>query len=92
MPEARSRRIGITACDGISSLELARHVEAFRVNFTFDGRSPVDSLGTHECSVVSMRGGPVNTATAWCWYALSAHLEQDAATLIVPGAVLRRTM
>jgi transcriptional regulator GlxA family with amidase domain len=62
VPEAISRRIVVTAYDGISLLDIAGPLEAFRVASTFGGPSPSGRLGTYECSVVSVRGGLVKTA------------------------------
>jgi hypothetical protein len=42
VPKAISRRIVITAYDGISLLDLAGPLEAFRVASTFGGPSPSD--------------------------------------------------
>jgi transcriptional regulator GlxA family with amidase domain len=60
MPQSISRRIVITVYDGISLLDLAGPLEAFRVASTFGG--PRGRLATYECSVVSVRGGPVKAA------------------------------
>jgi transcriptional regulator GlxA family with amidase domain len=88
VPEAISRRIVITAYDGISLLDLAGPLEAFRVASTFGGPSPSGRLGTYECSVVSVRGGPVKTAdgVALVTDSVRALSGTQIDTLIVPGA------
>ena len=88
MPEAISRRIVVTAYDGISLLDLAGPMEAFRVASTFGG--PRGRLATYECSVVSVRGGPVKTANGVALVTDSVHTlsRTQIDTLIVPGAFL----
>jgi transcriptional regulator GlxA family with amidase domain len=88
MLEATSRRIVITAYDGISLLDLAGPLEAFRVASTFGG--PGGRLATYECSVVSVRGGPVNTADGVALVTDSVRTlsKTQIDTLIVPGAFL----
>jgi len=90
MPRAISRRIVITAYDGISMLDLAGPLEAFRVASTFGGPSPSGRLGTYECSVVSVRGGPVKTANGVALVTDSVRTlsRTQIDTLIVPGAFL----
>jgi transcriptional regulator GlxA family with amidase domain len=89
MPRAVSRRIVITAYDGISLLDLAGPLEAFRVASTF-GPGPGGDLGTYECSVVSVRGGPVKTAdgVALVTDSVRSLSRTQIDTLIVPGAFL----
>src|SRR5258706_15219621 len=86
MPKAISRRIVITAYDGISLLDLAGPLEAFRVASTFGG--PGGRLATYECSVVSVRGGPVMTANGVTLITDSVRTlsRTQIDTLIVPGA------
>src|SRR5260370_16976871 len=86
MPQATSRRIVITAYDGISLLDLAGPLEAFRVASTFVG--PGGRRGTYECSVVSVRGGPVKTANGVSLVTESVRTlsRTQIDTLIVPGA------
>ena len=86
MPGATSRRIVITAYDGISLLDLAGPLEASRVASTFGG--PRGRLVTYECSVVSVRGGPVKTAdgVALVTDSVRALSRMQIDTLIVPGA------
>jgi transcriptional regulator GlxA family with amidase domain len=88
MPGATSRRIVITAYDGISLLDLAGPLEASRVASTFGG--PRGRLVTYECSVVSVRGGPVKTAdgVALVTDSVRALSRMQIDTLIVPGAFL----
>jgi transcriptional regulator GlxA family with amidase domain len=88
MPQATSRRIVIAAYDGISLLDLAGPLEAFRVASTFLG--PGGRRGIYECSVVSMRGGPVKTANGVSLVTESVRTLSRAQidTLIVPGAFL----
>src|SRR3984893_13056036 len=90
MPRAISRRIVITAYDGISLLDLAGPLEAFRVASTFGGPSPSGHLATYECSVVSVRGGPVKTANGVALVTDSVRTlsRTQIDTLIVPGAFL----
>ena len=90
MPKAISRRIVITAYDGISLLDLAGPLEAFRVASTFGGPSPSGRLATYECSVVSVRGGPVKTADGVTLVTDSVRTlrRTQIDTLIVPGAFL----
>ena len=90
MPEAISRRIVITAYDGISLLDLAGPLEAFRVASTFGGPRPNGRLATYECSVVSVRGGPVKSANGVALVTDSVRTlsRTQIDTLIVPGAFL----
>src|SRR5258705_5413202 len=90
MPKAISSRIVITAYDGISLLDLAGPLEAFRVASTFGGPSPSGRLATYECSVVSVRGGPVMTADGVALVTDSVRTlsRTQIDTLIVPGAFL----
>jgi transcriptional regulator GlxA family with amidase domain len=90
VPEAISRRIVVTAYDGISLLDLAGPLEAFRVASTFGGPSPSGRLATYECSVVSVRGGPVKTANGVVLVTDSVRTlsRTQIDTLIVPGAFL----
>ena len=86
VPKAISRRIVITAYDGISLLDLAGPLEAFGVASTFGG--PHGRLATYECSVVSVRGGPVKTAAGVALVTDSVRTlsRTQIDTLIVPGA------
>jgi transcriptional regulator GlxA family with amidase domain len=81
-----SRLIVLTAYDGISLLDLAGPLEAFRVASAFAG--PRGRRVAYECMVVSVRGGSVQTAdgvelTAKSVRSLS---RKPIDTLIVPGA------
>ena len=86
MPPATSRRIVITAYDGVSLLDLAGPLEAFRVASAFDG--PRGQRVSYECSVVSMHGGPVRTANGveLVTDSVRASSRSQIDTLIVPGA------
>jgi len=88
VPQAISRRILITAYDGISLLDLAGPLEAFRIASTFG--EPRGRPATYECSVVSVRGGPVNTANGVALVTDSVRTlsRTQIDTLIVPGAFL----
>ncbi len=89
MPQARSRRIVFTAYEGISLLDLSGPLEAFRVASAFNG--PRGHRGSYyECSVVSVRGGPVKTANgvALLTDSLRTLSRTQIDTLIVPGAFL----
>jgi transcriptional regulator GlxA family with amidase domain len=90
MPKANSRRIVFTAYDRISLLDLAGPLEAFRIASTFGGSSPSVRLGTYECSVVSVRGGPVKTADGVALVTDSVRTlhRTQIDTLLVPGAFL----
>src|SRR5260370_4370408 len=90
MPKAISRRIVVTAYDGISLLDLAGPLEAFRVASTFGGPSPSGRLETYECSVVSVRGGPVTTANgvALVTDSMRPLHRTEIDTLMVPVACL----
>src|SRR5215468_7983896 len=60
MPSSKSRRIIFTVYKGVSLLDLAGPLEAFRVADAF---SPARGRRTpYECIVVSSRGGRVMTA------------------------------
>jgi transcriptional regulator GlxA family with amidase domain len=80
----RSRRVVITAYEGVSLLDLGGPLEAFRIASSFGARV------TYECSVVSLRGGPVKTADGVALVTDSVRSLGKAAidTLIVPGAFM----
>jgi transcriptional regulator GlxA family with amidase domain len=86
MPRATARRVVIAAYEGVSLLDIAGPLEAFRVAATF--RGPRGHRGSYECSVVSMRGGPVKTADGVELVTDSVRTLNRAQidTLIVPGA------
>jgi transcriptional regulator GlxA family with amidase domain len=88
MPRTTSRRIVIAAYEGISLLDLAGPLEAFRLAATFEG--PRGQRGSYECSVVSVRGGPVRTADGVELVTDSVRTlsRSQIDTLIVPGAFL----
>jgi len=86
MPKSTSRRVVITAYDGVSLLDLAGPLEAFRVASSFDG--PRGRRAAYECSVVSVRGGAVKTAdgVALITDPVRTLSKTQIDTLIVPGA------
>jgi transcriptional regulator GlxA family with amidase domain len=88
MPQATSRRIVLTAYEGISLLDLAGPLEAFRVASAFGG--PRAGRRAYECSVVSVRGGAVMTAdgVALVTDPVRTLSRTQIDTLIVPGAFL----
>jgi transcriptional regulator GlxA family with amidase domain len=88
MKPTGSRRIVFTVYEGVSLLDLAGPLEAFRVADAF---SP--SRGRHaayECIVVSSRGGRVMTADGVELVTTSARSEarKGIDTLVVPGGFL----
>ena len=60
MRPPKARRIVIAVYEGVSLLDLAGPLEAFRVASDFGGSR--EGRVTYECSVVSIRGGPLKTA------------------------------
>jgi transcriptional regulator GlxA family with amidase domain len=83
---ARPCRIVFAAYEGVSLLDLAGPLEAFRVASAFGG--PRERVAIYECSVVSMRGGPVQTADGVELVTKSVRSlsRTPIDTLIVPGA------
>ena len=86
MRPPRARRIVIAVYEGVSLLDLAGPLEAFQVASGFGGSR--ESRVTYECSVVSIRGGPLKTANGVVLVTESVRsLGRDPIdTLIVPGA------
>ena len=86
MRPPKPRRIVIAAYEGVSLLDLAGPLEAFQVASSFGGAG--ESRVTYECSVISIRGGPVKTANGVELVTKSVRsLGRDPIdTLIVPGA------
>jgi transcriptional regulator GlxA family with amidase domain len=86
MPQTITRHVVFTAYEGISLLDLAGPLEAFRVASTFGG--PRQPRSSYECSVVSVRGGPVRTADGVALVTESVRTlsRTQIDTLIVPGA------
>ena len=86
MLSAKHRRVVITAYDGVSLLDLAGPLEAFRVATAFAG--PCQSPVSYDCVVASIRGGPVKTADGVALVAKSMRSlsREPIDTLIVPGA------
>src|SRR5258706_13391552 len=86
MRPPKARRIVIAAYEGVSLLDWAGPLEAFQVASGF-GRSR-ESRVTYECSVVSIRGGPLKTANGVELVTESVRSLGRAPidTLIVPGA------
>jgi transcriptional regulator GlxA family with amidase domain len=87
MGQIASRIVAIAAYDGVSLLDLAGPLEAFRVASAFGGESR-HRRTTYECVVVSVRGGPVKTADGVDLVAKSVRSLRKSAidTIIVPGA------
>src|SRR5215471_1248174 len=88
MQSSKSRRIIFTVYKGVSLLDLAGPLEAFRVADAFSpsrGRRPV-----YECVVVSSRGGRVMTADGVELVTTSVRSEAKKRidTLVVPGGFL----
>jgi len=86
MQPSKTRRIVFTAYEGVSLLDLAGPLEAFRVADAFS--SARGRRAFYECTVVSSRGGRVMTADG---VELNTKSVRSAArnppdTLIVPGA------
>ena len=86
MRKTTSRRIAITAYEGVSLLDLAGPLEAFRIASSFGGEG--GRRVAYECSVVSMRGGPIKTADGVQIVTQSVRSlgTTPIDTLIVPGA------
>src|SRR5712675_2112739 len=86
MRPPKARRIVFAVYEGVSLLDLAGPLEAFRVASGFGGSR--ESRVTYECSVVSIRGGPLKTANGVELVTESVRsLGRDPLdTLIVPGA------
>jgi transcriptional regulator GlxA family with amidase domain len=87
MRPPKARRIVIAVYEGVSLLDLAGPLEAFRLASGFGGSR--ESRVTYECSVVSIRGGPLKTANGVELVTKSVRsLGRDPIdTLIVPGAL-----
>src|SRR5580693_5986578 len=86
MRPPKARHIVFAVYEGVSLLDLAGPLEAFRVASGFFGSR--ESRVTYECSVVSIRGGPLKTANGVELVTESVRsLGRDPIdTLIVPGA------
>jgi len=86
MRSAKPPRVVIAAYDGVSLLDLAGPLEAFRVATAFAG--PCQSPVSYDCVVASIRGGPVKTADGVALVAKSMRSlsREPIDTLIVPGA------
>ncbi len=80
------RRVVIAAYDGVSLLDLAGPLEAFRIAEGFD--VPRRQRVAYDCTVVSVRGGAVTTADGVEIITRSVRSLSKASidTLIVPGA------
>lgn len=88
MQPSKSRRIIFTVYEGVSLLDLAGPLEAFRVADTF---SPSRRRrATYECTVVSSRGGRVKTADGAELHtkSLRSTARNPIDTLVVPGGFL----
>ena len=88
MPSSKSRRIVFTVYEGVSLLDLAGPLEAFRIADTFS--PPRGRRASYECIVVSSRGGRVMTADGVELYTTSARsaAKGQIDTLVVPGGFL----
>src|SRR6202171_3148110 len=86
MRPPKTRRIVFAVYEGVSLLDLAGPLAAFRVASGFGGSR--ESRVTYECSVVSIPGGPLKTADGVELVTESVRsLGRDPIdTLIVPGA------
>jgi transcriptional regulator GlxA family with amidase domain len=86
MRPIKPRRIVFAVYDGVSLLDLAGPLEAFRVAAAFG--DPKGSGGSYECVVASVEGGPVQTADGVTLLAesLRSFNRKPIDTLIVPGA------
>lgn len=87
MPSLQPRRIVFAVYEGVSLLNLAGPLEAFRVASAFPtGERRV----TYECSVISIRGGPLKTCDGLGIVTDSVRSLNGKSidTLIVPGAFL----
>ena len=87
-PSSKSRRIIFFVYEGVSLLDLARPLEAFRVSDAFS--APRSWRASYECTVVSSRGGPVMTADG---VELNTKSVRSAAknpidSFVVPGGFL----
>jgi transcriptional regulator GlxA family with amidase domain len=88
MPPSKSRRIIFTVYEGVSLLDLAGPLEAFRVADAFS--PPRGRRASYECTVVSSRGGRVMTADGVELHTTSARsaAKSEIDTLVVPGGFL----
>jgi len=86
MRQFTSRRIVVTAYEGVSLLDLAGPLEAFRVAAAF--ARPLERRASYECTVVSASGGTVGTADGvqLNTQPVSSLAKKPIDTLIVPGA------
>jgi len=89
MEHSKSRRIIFTVYDGVSLLDLAGPLEAFRIADAFS--PPRGRRASYECTVVSSRGGRVTTADGVELNTKPVRVAKDKAakipidTLVVPG-------
>lgn len=88
MKQTRSRRIVFTVYEGVSLLDLAGPLEAFRISDAFS--SPRGKRASYDCTVVSARGGRVMTADGVELLTTSVRSEANKGidTLVVPGGFL----
>jgi transcriptional regulator GlxA family with amidase domain len=88
MKPSGSRRVVFTVYEGVSLLDLAGPLEAFRVADAFS--PPRGRRAAYECLVVSSRGGRVMTADGVELITTSVRNEATKAidTLVVPGGFL----
>src|SRR5579864_434168 len=86
MRQPEYRNVVVTAYQGVSLLDLSGPLEAFRVAAAFAG--PGQRGGSYQCTVVSARGGRVQTADGVELITESTHklCGTQIDTLIIPGA------
>src|SRR5215813_10082735 len=85
MPSSKSRRIIFTVYKGVSLLDLAGPLEAFRIADAFS--PPRGRRASYECMVVSSRGGRVMTADGVELHRMPVRSDakNQIDTLVVPG-------
>jgi transcriptional regulator GlxA family with amidase domain len=84
MKPPQSRRIAFTVYEGVSLLDLAGPLEAFRIADAFS--APRGQRATYECIVISSCGGLIATADGVELNTKSTHsAEKPIDTLVVPG-------
>lgn len=85
-PAAPPRHIVFLAYEGVSLLDLAGPLEAFRVAATFAGEA--DDPRLYQCTVASAGGGPVMTAdgVALVTECVGALDDRPIDTIVAPGA------
>src|SRR5262245_25289642 len=86
MPSSDAIRTAIVAYEGVSLLDLSGPLEALRIASTHPNHVGASNL--YECTVVSVRGGPVMSADGVSIVTQPATVldGHTIATLIVPGS------